>query len=111
MQIGLIQFFTFTVFVQGFAYGSYLIRNGKLDISSVITTFWAALLAIGGITGFLPQFIVMQKGKVSGSRLRAMLVKLSREEASHERQGEFKPMRCAGDIEFRNVSHYKTTQL
>ncbi|KAF3050737.1 hypothetical protein E8E11_007879 [Didymella keratinophila] len=104
MQIGLIQFFTFTVFVQGFAYGSYLIRTEKLDISSVITTFWAALLAIGGITGFLPQFIVMQKGKVSGSRLRAMMEQMSGDDASHERQGELKPTRCPGDIEFRHVT-------
>lgn len=111
MQIGLIRFFTFTVFVQGFAYGSYLIRAGKLDISSVITTFWAALLAIGGITGFLPQFIVMQKGKVSGSRLRVMMQQISREGASLERQGVFKPARCPGDIEFRHVNHYDTTQL
>jgi ATP-binding cassette subfamily B (MDR/TAP) protein 1 len=110
-QIGLIQFFTFTVFVQGFAYGSYLIRTGKLDIGSVITTFWAALLAIGGITGFLPQFIVMQKGKVSGSRLRAMMEQMSREDASHERQGDFKPSKCPGDIEFRQVSHRDVTQL
>lgn len=111
MQIGLIQFFTFTVFVQGFAYGYYLIRTGKLDISSVITTFWAALLAIGGITGFLPQFIVMQKGKVSGSRLRAMMEQMSRDDASHEGQGELKPSRCPGDIEFRHVSNHDTTQL
>lgn len=106
MQIGLIQFFTFTVFVQGFAYGSYLIRSGKLDISSVITTFWAALLAIGGITGFLPQFIVIQKGKVSGSRLRAIVEQLSAEDVPHERRGGFKPSRCLGDIEFRRVSHH-----
>lgn len=111
MQIGLIQFFTFTVFVQGFAYGSYLIRAGKIDISSVITTFWAALLAIGGITGFLPQFIVMQKGKVSGSRLRAMMQQTSREDTSLERQGGFKPAECLGDIEFRHVNHYDTTRL
>lgn len=104
MQIGLIQFFTFTVFVQGFAYGSHLILTGKLDISSVITTFWAALLAIGGITGFLPQFIVMQKGKVSGSKLRVLMEQMSKEETPHEGQGEFKPSRCPGDVEFRRVS-------
>ncbi|KAF1934364.1 uncharacterized protein M421DRAFT_51098 [Didymella exigua CBS 183.55] len=104
MQIGLIQFFTFTVFVQGFAYGSYLIRTGRNDVSSVITTFWAALLAIGGITGFLPQFIVMQKGKVSGSTLRAMMEQMSREDAPHEQQGEFKPATCPGDIELRRVT-------
>lgn len=104
MQIGLIQFFTFTVFVQGFAYGSYLIRTGDLGANSVITTFWAALLAIGGITGFLPQFIVMQKGKVSGARLRVLMEQTSREDGPYELQGKFKPTRCPGDIEFRKVS-------
>lgn len=104
MQIGLIQFFTFTIFVQGFAYGSHLIRTGKLDTSSVITTFWAALLAIGGITGFLPQFIVMQKGKVSGSKLRVLIEQISKEKTPHEGQGEFMPSRCPGDVEFRRVS-------
>ncbi|KAH6620358.1 P-loop containing nucleoside triphosphate hydrolase protein [Boeremia exigua] len=104
MQIGLIKFFTFTVFVQGFAYGSYLIRSGSIDVKSVITTFWAALLAIGGITGFLPQFIVMQKGKVSGARLRSVIEQMSREDEPYEMQGEFKPSACPGDIEFSKVT-------
>ncbi|XPS94171.1 ABC-type xenobiotic transporter [Ascochyta lentis] len=104
MQIGLIQFFTLTVFVQGFAYGSHLIRSGALDVDSVITTFWAALLAIGGITGFLPQFIVMQKGKVSGARLRVLMEQMSKEDEPHESHGKFKPSRCPGDIEFRKVT-------
>lgn len=105
MQIGVIHFFTYTVFVQGFAYGSHLIRVGDLDVSSVITTFWAALLAIGGITGFLPQFIVLQKGKASGARLRALIEQMSKDDELHERQGQFEPSRCPGDIEFRKVSH------
>lgn len=104
MQIGLTQFFTFTVFVQGFAYGSHLIRSGSLDVESVITTFWAALLATGGITGFLPQFIVLQKGKVSGGRLRAVIEQMSEEQGPREMQGEFIPSKCPGDIEFRKVS-------
>ncbi|KAJ8111114.1 hypothetical protein OPT61_g6208 [Boeremia exigua] len=107
MQIGLLQFFTFTVFVQGFAYGSYLIRSGDLDVESVITTFWAALLAIGGITGFLPQLIVLQKGKVSAGKLRTLIEHMSKEEGPRELQGEFKPSRCPGDIEFRRVSYHK----
>ncbi|KAF3004084.1 hypothetical protein E8E13_003217 [Curvularia kusanoi] len=104
MQIALIQFFTYTVFVQGFAYGSHLVRSGSLDVSSVITTFWAALLAIGGITGFLPQFIVMQKGKVSGAWLRTLMDQMAKEDEPTESQGQFKPSRCLGDIEFRRVT-------
>lgn len=105
-QIGLIQFFTLTVFVQGFAYGSHLIRSGELDVGSVITTFWAALLAIGGITGFLPQFIVMQKGKISGARLRALVEQMTKEDEPLESRGQFQPSRCPGDIEFRRASQY-----
>jgi ATP-binding cassette subfamily B (MDR/TAP) protein 1 len=104
IQIGLIQFFTLTVFVQGFAYGSHLIRSGSLDVNGVITTFWAALLAIGGITGFLPQFIVMQKGKASGARLRSLMEQMSKIDGMRELQGEYKPSRCPGDLEFRQVS-------
>ncbi|KAJ4992694.1 ABC a-pheromone efflux pump [Stagonosporopsis vannaccii] len=111
MQIGLIQFFTFTVFVQGFAYGSHLIRSGDLDVRSVITTFWAALLAIGGITGFLPQFIVLQKGRTSGGRLRSLIEQMSEEEGPWEMQGDFKPLRCPGDIEFRNVTFSYPTRV
>lgn len=103
MQIGLIHFFTFTVFVQGFAFGSHLARSGHLDVSSVITTFWAALLAIGGITGFLPQFIVMQKGKVSGTKLRALIDQISGKDEPNESEGQFKPSGCPGDIELRRV--------
>ncbi|KAJ4364338.1 ATP-dependent permease [Ascochyta clinopodiicola] len=108
LQIGLIQFFTLTVFVQGFAYGSHLVRSGSLDVGSVITTFWAALLAIGGITGFLPQFIVMQKGKISGAKLRVLMEQMSAEGEPHESQGKFEPSRCPGDIEFRRASLYAT---
>ncbi|KZM19619.1 ABC-type xenobiotic transporter [Ascochyta rabiei] len=104
IQIGLIQFFTLTVFVQGFAYGSHLIKSGSLDVGSVITTFWAALLAIGGITGFLPQFIVMQKGKISGARLRVLMEQMSAEDEPHESKGKFEPSRCLGDIEFRRIT-------
>lgn len=112
MQLGLVKFFTFTVFVQGFAYGSHLIRSGNLDVESIVTTFWAALLAIGGITGFLPQFIVMQKGKVSGGRLRALIEQMSKDEESQESQGYFKPSKCLGDIEFRRVScPFRTIQF
>lgn len=107
MQIGLIQFFSLTVFVQGFAYGSHLVRSGDLDVNSVITTFWASLLAIGGITDFLPQFIVMQKGKASGVKLRALLEQMSKDDGIYELQGHLQPSRCAGDIEFRTVSQHR----
>jgi ATP-binding cassette subfamily B (MDR/TAP) protein 1 len=103
LQIGAMQFFTLSVFVQGFWYGTHLVRSGDRDVRQVTTTFWAALLAIQGITGFLPQFIVLQKGKIAGAHLRLIMKHISLSDKGHDLEGHLKPIRCAGDIEFRQV--------
>lgn len=102
LQIGFMQFFTISIFCQGFWYGSHLVRSGERNAAQVITTFWAALMGIQGITGFLPQFIVLQKGRVAGARLRTLIKDRSGqiEESNHGT----KPEECIGKIEFRNVS-------
>jgi ATP-binding cassette subfamily B (MDR/TAP) protein 1 len=97
------QFFTFSVFVQGFWYGTHLVRSGDRNVAQITTTFWAALLAIQGITGFLPQFIVLQKGKLAGAHLRLLMRQISASDQDHETGGHLKPLRCPGDIEFRQV--------
>jgi ATP-binding cassette subfamily B (MDR/TAP) protein 1 len=104
VQIGTMQFFTLSIFVQGFYYGTHLVRTGDLNIAQVITTFWAALMAMGGITGFLPQFIVMQNGKAASGRLQMLMEQISDSNQDQETKGTLKPLRCPGDIEFRGVS-------
>jgi ATP-binding cassette subfamily B (MDR/TAP) protein 1 len=104
VQIGLMQFFTLSVFVQGFWYGSHLVDNGKADPGKVLTTFWAALMAISGITQVLPQFIVLQKGKMAGAKLSIVMKQISTNDQQLELQGRTMPSRCPGDIEFRHVS-------
>lgn len=104
IQIGVMQFFTLSVFVQGFWYGTYLVKQGDRNVGQVITTFWAALMAIQGITGFLPQFIVMQKGKSAGAHLGLLMNQISASDQHHEMVGQLRPARCPGDIEFRQVS-------
>lgn len=105
MQLGVMQFFTLSVFVQGFWYGSRLVNTGDKTAANVLTTFWAALMAIEGITGFVPQFIVLQKGKIAGARLQLLMKQISASDQCHETRGQLKPSRCPGDIEFRQVSH------
>jgi ATP-binding cassette subfamily B (MDR/TAP) protein 1 len=105
IQIGVMEFFTISVFVQGFWYGSHLVRSGNRDVSQVITTFWAALMAIQGVTGFLPQLIVLQKGKIAGSRLRVLMEQISTSDRHEEMSGSLNPARCLGDVEFRQVSY------
>jgi len=105
LQIGVMQFFTLSVFVQGFWYGTHLVRQGDRSVGQVITTFWAALMAIQGITAFLPQFIVMQKGRSAGAHLGLLMHQISASDRNHEMDGTLKPIRCPGDIEFRQVCH------
>jgi ATP-binding cassette subfamily B (MDR/TAP) protein 1 len=104
IQIGLMQFFTLSVFVQGFWYGSHLVDTGKSDAGKVLTTFWAALMAISGITMVLPQFIVLQQGKMAGAKLSIVVKQISSSDQMLELQGKTKPARCPGDIEFRKVT-------
>ncbi|KAL1613134.1 ATP-dependent permease [Paraconiothyrium brasiliense] len=103
LQLGAMQFFTLSVFFQGFWYGAHQIFQGKMNIGQVITTFWAAMMAVQGVTGFLPQFIVLQKGKVAGARLRMLVAQISEASAQTETMGQQIPANCEGNIEFQNV--------
>ena len=105
LQLGVMQFFTLSIFVQGFWYGSNLVISGQKNAGQVLTTFWAALLAVTAVTEFLPQFIILQKGKVAGARLRALMDQISGVDSRMETAGHETPARCAGEIIFENVSH------
>ncbi|KAF1949133.1 hypothetical protein CC80DRAFT_581734 [Byssothecium circinans] len=103
LQLGITQFFTQSIFVQGFWYGSYLAMKGDKNAGQVLTTFWATLMTVHAITAFLPQFIVLQKGRVAGARLRALVAQMTNDTSEIENKGEFKPQRVFGDIEFRDA--------
>lgn len=102
-QIGFMQAYTLSIFFQGFLYGSYLVRAGKANPGNVATTFWTSLMAVQGITEFLPQLIILQKGKVAASRLRTVMAHL--ESAAHNEipMRGVRPNRCVGDIQFSKV--------
>lgn len=104
LQLGVMQFFTLSIFVQGFWYGSTLVISGQKNAGQVLTTFWAALLAATAVTEFLPQFIVLQKGRVAGARLRALVGQISKSDSLMETEGHKKPAGCAGEIKFEEVS-------
>jgi ATP-binding cassette subfamily B (MDR/TAP) protein 1 len=106
-QIGFMQFVTLGIFVQGFWYGSYLVTAEKKNPGQIVTTFWGALMAVQGITGFLPQFIVMQKGKVAGAQLQALILQISEHDQALTSSGGRKPEKCSGDIEFNKVRYQR----
>ncbi|KAJ5514338.1 ABC transporter integral membrane type 1 [Penicillium fimorum] len=105
LQIAIIRWMMFGMFVQGFWYGSSLARSGKLTSGEVLRTFWACLTAAQSIEQVLPQMIVMEKGKVAGAALKAIMQRSRREDKIvSEAKGIRYPKHCEGDIEVKNVS-------
>ncbi|KAJ5778100.1 hypothetical protein N7520_001346 [Penicillium odoratum] len=104
LQIALIRWMMFGMFVQGFWYGSSLARDGALTSGDVITTFWACTTAAQSIEQVLPQMIVMEKGKVASTILRKLMRASTEDEFHSESKGTIYPRRCHGDIEVNNVS-------
>ena len=104
LQLAFIVLLSVSMFVQGFYYGGVLIREGKKNSSDIITTFFSAIAAFQSITAIIPQMIVLEKGRVAGSTLRAIMAQVHTNTASRRSSGLLSPKTCDGDIDVRNVS-------
>ena len=104
LQMGFMQLATLGMFVQGFWYGSSLVNSGKKNPGQVMTTFWAALMAVQSITGFLPQIIVLEKGRITGAKLSVVMTEMQEEGNCLGLISGDRPRHCPGDIEMKNVS-------
>jgi ATP-binding cassette subfamily B (MDR/TAP) protein 1 len=104
LQIGFVRVATLGMFVQGFWYGSTLVRSGQRSAGQILTAFWACLLATQAIEQILPQMIVLEKGRAAGATLKATLVQIERGRRVVKMIGRKTPRYCDGDIEVRNVS-------
>jgi len=102
VQNGFATFMTYTVFVQGFWYGSHLVATGKESAGTIVTTFFSALTAAQAIQSVLPQFQVMEKGRAAGTALRLLAEDFKQTKKANV--GTIMPEICLGQIEFRNVS-------
>ncbi|KKK19290.1 hypothetical protein AOCH_000601 [Aspergillus ochraceoroseus] len=104
VQISIIRFMMFGMFVQGFWYGSTLVHSGNLLAGNVLRTFWACSTAAQSVEALLPQVIVLQKGKVAASALQKILDDRTDDAPTREMQGALYPSHCEGDIEVTNLS-------
>ncbi|KAJ5774104.1 ABC transporter integral membrane type 1 [Penicillium paradoxum] len=104
LQVAFIRWMMFAMFVQGFWYGSSLARAEKLTSGEVLRTFWACLTAAQSIEQILPQMIVMEKGKVAGVALKAIIQSHREDNIITGVEGKRYPEHCEGDIEVKNVS-------
>ncbi|KAF2103076.1 ABC a-pheromone efflux pump AtrD [Rhizodiscina lignyota] len=97
---------TLGMFVQGFWYGSSLVSRGKREPGAVLTTFWAAMLATQACMAIMPLMIVLEKGRMAGAKLRAVIAEMEKEERRQGREIGLIDMTktCRGDLVLRNVT-------
>lgn len=107
MQIGIMQFFTISIFVQGFWYGKYLVGNGDGGAADILTTFWSVLMATSSLASVMPQLVVLTKGREAGANLAMLMEHKPTSHQELELQGHIKPARCPGTIEFRKVCLFR----
>ena len=127
ISISMTDFFLLGTFVVGFWYGAKVVRDGKADAGTVMTVFWACLLAASFLQMVVPQLSMVTKGKNSMASLRSVI----RSEAvrppsisnpfspvdsshnltfSHDLKSEtripqerLRPTKCRGDFDLQNV--------
>ncbi|WFD32603.1 ABC-type xenobiotic transporter [Malassezia sp. CBS 17886] len=69
VRLGVVSTLGLLTFVQGFAYGSYLVRHGQATPATVLSTFLASLVAMGQLQSILLQLALVEKGKVAAAKL------------------------------------------
>jgi ATP-binding cassette, subfamily B (MDR/TAP), member 1 len=89
--MALIVLLSVSMFVQGFFYGSVLIRQAKNNKSNVVTTFFSAVAAFQSITSIIPQMMVLEKGKVAGSTLREIMAQVLQGSSDRRESGHWLP--------------------
>lgn len=102
-QSGVLRLFMVGIFVQGFWYGFYLVKDG-LDAGFIVTAFFACLTALQAVEVILPQWLVLTKAKSAGATLKSILSEIKDESTRERASGSLWPSSCSGDIEVNNVS-------
>ncbi|GAA5909077.1 hypothetical protein JCM6882_001182 [Rhodosporidiobolus microsporus] len=73
IRTGLVQFILMSMFVQGFWFGAYLVREGQATASAVNTCFWACLLAATYLQSCIPLLVTVEKGKIAMAALLTLI--------------------------------------
>lgn len=98
---GTLRFLSLAMFVQGFWFGSSMIRKGKLSINDVITCFHSCLMLGSIINNSLHQILFLQKGEVALNKLNGFITNGDTNELKRSEQVGFHELH---DIVFTNVS-------
>ncbi|KAI9060101.1 P-loop containing nucleoside triphosphate hydrolase protein [Trametes sanguinea] len=112
------QFVMMAMFVQAFWFGAKLVRDGSISPGTVMSVFWACLIATSNLQMCIPQLIVLTKGKFAMVALLTLAQSQSREPvpygtnmlspiAKSRRPSMFRkirPSHCRGHFEFCDVT-------
>lgn len=112
MRNGFVRFMSFVMFVQGFWYGSQLVRKSEGDgATEVMTTFWCCLMATQSLELIMPQMGFLEKGRAAGAALNSLL---GNSKTKHNGNGVERyegqmpgqhPEFCSGHIRIEDVSY------
>ncbi|KAH9934166.1 P-loop containing nucleoside triphosphate hydrolase protein [Fomitopsis serialis] len=106
------QFVMMAMFVQGFWFGSKLVRDGTITPGTVMSVFWACLIATSNLQMCIPQLIVLSKGKFSMAALLALVesapvsptVAPSKAARRPNHIRKIVPAKCRGEFELDGVT-------
>lgn len=104
-QMGFMAFVAFSMYVQGFWYGSTLIDHG-LSSGTIFTCFYACFEGVQALESCLPQWIVVAKGIFAGATLKSLMAEMHQSENGAKKTTSKTPPECRGDIEGKNVSSH-----
>jgi ATP-binding cassette, subfamily B (MDR/TAP), member 1 len=116
------QFIALAMFVQAFWFGAKLVREDKATIGSVLSVFWACLIATTNFQMCIPHLITLSKGKSAMSSLIA-LIESPNPSSGHSHLGrrpsvtfsllrkrktgtirKIRPDKCSGEINLHEVT-------
>ncbi|EED16479.1 ABC a-pheromone efflux pump AtrD [Talaromyces stipitatus ATCC 10500] len=69
VQAAFPRFMSSAMFVQGFWYGSVLVRSGRLEPGDVLTTFWACMTVTQSMGQLVQHSATLERGKIAGETL------------------------------------------
>jgi ATP-binding cassette subfamily B (MDR/TAP) protein 1 len=107
-QMGYIKLWMNMLFVVGFYFAVVLSEQGSLTPGNALTTFYAALTAFQALEAVGPHWLVLAKGLEAGRSLTTLVEDVAQQPdgksaRSHNDAGTYRPLRCDGDLELRNV--------
>ncbi|KAF9528280.1 P-loop containing nucleoside triphosphate hydrolase protein [Crepidotus variabilis] len=101
---GTSQFVIMAMFVQGFWFGSKLVRDGTISPGDVMAVFWACLIASSNLQMCIPQIIVLTKGKLAMASLVTLMSPPPSIHSSGSTILKLTPPICHGSFSLHNVS-------